>query len=123
MREARDALGMSLADLSEELERRGVRLNTSQVSKVERADRPTNVAEVVAFKHALYLASYDQLLGFETLTELEKTLMVDEWLFSRVFRRRADLERELRAALEEEQQISERLWKRRGYDREAPRPR
>lgn len=109
VREARDALGVSLSDLCEELERHGVKLNTSQVSKIEHADRPTNVAEVVALKHALHLASYDQLLGFETLTDLEKTLMADEWLFSRAFRRRADLERELRAALEEERQIAERL--------------
>lgn len=113
---------MSLSDLCEELERHGVKLNTSQVSKIEHANRPTNVAEVVALKHALHLASYDQLLGFETLTDLEKALMADEWLFSRAFRRRADLERELRAALEEERQIAERLRGRRPPNVKAPGP-
>lgn len=106
-------MGLSLADVCGELERYGVRLNTSQLSKLERAERPTNVAEVVALKHALKFHSYDQLLGMAGWTDDEVSLMVDEWLFAQLHRRTQVAESELNAARQAMSQVSDRLWAKR----------
>ena len=53
VRDLRRAAGASQKDVCGEMERYGVRLNTSQLSKLERAERPTSAAEIVALAAVL----------------------------------------------------------------------
>lgn len=108
IREARSAVGMSLADVCSELERYGVRLNTSQLSKLERAERPTNLAEIVALKYALRFDNFEQLLGERGLSEREALLLRSKHAWARLLAHRDDLRRQLAAVEAEAEELRKR---------------
>lgn len=71
VRDLRRAVGMSLADVCSELERYGVRLETSQMSKLERALRPVNVGEVCALAVVLGVPP-SRIFSSDGLSESER---------------------------------------------------
>lgn len=99
---------MSLADVCSELERYGVRLNTSQLSKLERAERPTNLAEIVALKYALGFDSFEQLLGERGMSEREALLLRSKHAWARLLAHRDDLRRQLAAVEAEAEELRKR---------------
>lgn len=105
VREVREAVGLSQAQLAKELVKRGVKLSPSQVAKVERGERPTNVAEAWALKVALKV-EMGWLFGEGDKSPEELRSMEIAWHLSRIQQR----ERELTAELDMLNRERERLW-------------
>lgn len=118
VREARERLGLTQAQLADELRKRGQSLDPTMVAKVEAATRPTNVAEVSALAWALQLESVGRLFGEGDWSDDEFALMQLEWAYDRL-RARQDEVQAQQEAIDREARIlaqrSEELEKRGAY--------
>ena len=108
VRRFRELTNMTQAQLADEMRRRGAPLDPTMVAKVERGTRPTNVAEVLAFRDAMRLDSVSRLFGEDDLSEREALLLRSRHAWARLRAHRDDLRRELAAVEAEAEELRKR---------------
>lgn len=100
IRKARDAYGWSQPKLAEALAAQGIRMNPSQIAKIELGQRAVSVEELLALAEALQV-SPARLLDWREWTNAEVQWVHVETQGARLRHRKDSLERELREVEEE----------------------
>lgn len=99
IREAREAAGLSQAQLADQLVRQGVKLSPSQVAKVERGERSTSIAELTAFARVFCLQPA-RLVNPSEYTQHERHWIALEAATAELVERERRLNAELRTVHE-----------------------